>query len=332
MVDAASKSQVLHVANGTATTTLIAAAGIPGQLSIWADPLYDGPVPDVGDHQLRAIRAAHLAGPGEDAVDAVNDLRNWRAAIDGHHSYDELILWYEHDLFDQLNLIQLLDWIRTRVPGDKVVSLVCVGSFPGRPKFKGLGELTPPELGSLLPARQRVTDAHYSSAAAAWRAFRQPTPEPLDDLRGQPSPALPYLAPALTRFLQEYPWTTDGLSRSERRLLQLASTGGINLGDAFPRMHEGEDAYYITDLSLSGLAETLSRMSPPLLMLTPAEGEQCSVLSGRVVLTEAGNAILAGEQDRVEIAGIDRWLGGVHLQAGGPLWRWHPGRQQIVRT
>ena len=29
-----------------------------------------------------------------------------------HESYDELILWFEHDLFDQLNLIQLLTWIR----------------------------------------------------------------------------------------------------------------------------------------------------------------------------------------------------------------------------
>ena len=37
--------RLLHVANGTCTTRLIERAGIGGALSIWADPLYEGPVP-----------------------------------------------------------------------------------------------------------------------------------------------------------------------------------------------------------------------------------------------------------------------------------------------
>ena len=56
--------------------------------------------------ELREVRARHHAGPAN--VDPVNDIRNWRAAIELHHAYDELIPWYEHDLFEQLNLIQLL--------------------------------------------------------------------------------------------------------------------------------------------------------------------------------------------------------------------------------
>ncbi len=331
--DAASKSRFLHVANGTSTTRLIAAAGIPGELSIWADPLYEGPVPGDGDDEaLLDVRARHLADITDEAVDAVNDLRQWRAAIERHNSYDELILWYEHDLFDQLNLIQLLTWIRERVPVNKVVSLVCVGSFPGHPNFKGLGQLTPRELGSLFPSRQRVREEQYSLAESAWRAFREPTPEPLDRFRHGDTTALPYLAPALTRFLQEYPWSTDGLSRSERRLLELAPGEGIRLAEAFPRMHDGEEACYISDLSLAALAETLSRTSTPLVTLTPAAGEHGGVLSGRVTLTAAGAAVLAGEQDRVDTCGIDRWLGGVHLQGESAVWKWDPTEHGIVRS
>src|SRR5215471_1246189 len=196
----------LHVANGTCTTGTIQAAGIPGILSIWADPLYEGPVPgDVDDDALREIRGRYLGG----------DLRRWRERIAAHGSYDELVLWFEHDLFDQLNLIQLLSWIHERLPGGKPVSLICIGSFPGRPSFKGLGELTPAELASLFGARQPVTPAQYDLAARAWRAFRQSTPEALEELRRADTSALPYLAPAFDRFLQEYPWRHDGLSRSE---------------------------------------------------------------------------------------------------------------------
>lgn len=314
-------ARFLHVANGTATTRLIEAAGIPGELSIWADVLHDGAVPGgVSDEELLEVRA------GDAQVDPVNDMRLWRATIERHQSYDELILWYEHDLFDQLNLIQLLPWIRERVPADKVVSLVCVGSFPGRPNFKGLGELTPDELGSLLETKTPVTEEQYALAQRAWQAFREPTPAALDTLRREDTSALPYLASALTRFLQEYPWTTDGLSRTERRLLQLASGDGIRLFDAFPRMQDGEDAYYVSDLSLADMAQALSQASPPLLTITP-EDSPYPALSGRVKVTTTGAEVLAGKQDR---GPIDRWLGGVHLEPGGPMWRWDPARQRVV--
>ena len=147
-----------------------------------------------------------------------------------------MILWFEHDPFDQVNLIQLLTWIRQHVPATKLVSLVCVGSFPGHPGFKGLGELTPGELASLLETRQPVGPPQYELAERAWSAFRQPTPGALDDLRRGDTAALPYFAGAIARFFEEYPWTSDGLSRSERRLLQLAGADGIELMAAFPRM------------------------------------------------------------------------------------------------
>ena len=130
-------TRFLHVANGTCTTRLIEAAGIPGARSIWADPLYEGPVPaGLTDAELLEVRMRYLAGPGEQAdVDPMNDLRRWRAVIEHREEYDELILWFEHDLFDQLNLVQVLGWIRQRLPPTKPVSLVCSGSFPGHPRF-----------------------------------------------------------------------------------------------------------------------------------------------------------------------------------------------------
>ena len=330
IVTRSAHARFLHVANGTCTTRIIESAGIPGTRSIWADPLYEGPVPGgLTDAELREVRARYLAGPSDQtALDIVNDLREWRAAIERHETYDELILWYEHDLFDQLNLIQLLTWIHERLPAEKPVSLVCIGSFPGHPEFKGLGELTPDELASLLETRQRVREAQYALAERAWLAFRERTPRALDDLRFTDTAALPYLAPAIHRFLQEYPWTTDGLSRTERRLLELASGGTIELIQAFPRMHDGEDVYYVTDLSLQSMADALSRSSPPLLTFVPGRTVDLS-LHGSVALTDTGRAVLAGDLDRITLCGIDRWLGGVHLDRES-TWRWDAARQRIA--
>jgi hypothetical protein len=321
-------TRFLHVANGTSTTRTIEAAGIPGQLSIWADPLHEGPVPGgLDETELLEVRRRYLAGDSP-SVDPVNDLRRWRAVIERYESYDELVLWFEHDLFDQLNLIQLLTWIRKRVPAAKPVSLISIGSFPGRPNFKGIGELTPGELAPLMEAKQPVGVPQYTVAERAWDAFRQPTPESVDEIRRQDTFALPYLAAALTRFLQEYPWTSDGLSRTERRLLELAGRDGIAVLNAFPRMHDGETTYYVTDGSLKATADCLCRTSPPLLTLH--DDGAGAVLRGSVTLTDAGAAVLSGNADRVALCGLDRWLGGVHLQTGSRIWRWDDARQRIV--
>jgi hypothetical protein len=259
-------TRFLHVANGHSVTNTLALTGIPGALSVWADPLYEGPVPaGLSDDGLVEVRTRYLLGTDDPEEDRSNDLRRWREVIDDHGSYDELVLWFEHDLFDQLNLIQLLTYLRSRPPAGKDVSLICIDSFPGRPDFHGLGELSAPELASLFGTRRPVQDAEYVLAGRAWHAFREPTPEGLDQLRHSDTQDLPFLASAVRRFLEEYPSTRDGLSRSERRLLEIAE-GGSRLAEAFPRMHTGEDAYYIGDLSFMQMIEELAATSPPLLL------------------------------------------------------------------
>jgi hypothetical protein len=40
--------------------------------------------------------------------------------------------------------------------------------------------------------------------------------------------------------------------------------------------------------------------------------------------------VLAGQADHLALNGIDRWLGGAHLRAGGPIWRWDAAQQRLV--
>jgi hypothetical protein len=319
----------LHVANGTSTTGTIHEAGIPGSSSIWADPLHDGPVPGLlSDEELLDVRARYLASGADsdgDPAETIAELRSWREVIDDHQSYDELVLWYEHDLFDQLNLIQLL----SRIGRDPRVSgkarLICVGSFPGHPRFKGLGELTPDELGSLFETRQPVDGAQYDLAARAWEAFRAADPRPLAALLDTDTSALPFLAAALGRQLEDYPWTRDGLSRTERRVMTLAQQGPIEIWAAFPRMHDDETAFYIADQSFWEIVKALESATEPLVRVDVTSEVPDHLPRGTIALTDTGREILEGRIDRIERCGFDRWLGGVHLSASAPVWRWDPG-------
>ena len=76
--------------------------------------------------------------------------------------------------------------------------------------------------------------------------------------------ALPFLAAALQRYLEEAPGR-DGLTRSERRLLEQLSRGPLDIHAAWAGMHDGERAYYITDSSFWTLVRGLAERSPALI-------------------------------------------------------------------
>ena len=206
----------------------------------------------------RSVPATWPASAGVSPDDTTAELTRWRAAIAAGDPFDELVLWYEHDLFDQLNLIQLLSWLAALPGGAPRTTLISINTFPGRDHFKGLGELTPPELASLFGARQPVGASQFALAQSSWQAFRSSDPRSIEQLLDGDTSALPFLAAALRRHLEEFPWTGDGLSRTERRLLELLAPGPTRLGAIFPRMHDLETAFYIADLSFLDVAMGLA--------------------------------------------------------------------------
>jgi hypothetical protein len=279
---------------------------------------------------LIRVRAEHLRFADETLDDVIADLRHWRTAI-RTQDYDELVLWYEHDLFDQLNLVQVLselgEWRLNRP-----VSLVSIDAYPGHPVFKGIGELAPRDVEELFTRRASVGGQQIALAARAWQSFRADDPRLLEQFLATDTSALPYLAAALRRHLEEFPGAHDGLSSTERTLMALARDGDADLHRLLPRMHDGERAFYITDTGLFESARTLAQALPPLLTLRAEDhGLMRSLPKGEVAISQAGRDVLNGSADRVRLCGIDRWLGGVHLSGRGPTWRWGVDRQALTR-
>lgn len=324
-----SSSDLLHIANGHSLTALISRAGIPGTLSVWSDVLHDGPVPGgISDEELTLVRAKYLAGTDASPDEVLTELRGWEQAIERLSEFKQIVLWFEHDLFDQLNLIQLLDRLARKPQSGIDVTLISIGSFPGRLTFKGMGELTPEELAPLFGQRQPVRDDQYAVAQKAWAAFRSPDPREIEELLAGDTSPLQFLGAALHRHLEEFPSTANGLSRSENRLLELVAGGQTNIRSTFPQMHLEETAFYIGDLSYWDRARELAGTTPPLLQInTTSESEQ-ALPSGEFEITVDGREVLRGA-DRVRRCGIDRWLGGTHLTGRGPVWRWDAERGRI---
>jgi hypothetical protein len=246
-----------------------------------------------------------------------------------------VVLWFEHDLYDQL---QLLDVLTLAHAEEAAPELIVVGSFPGRPSFAGLGELTASELETLWPSRRRAAPAALEAATGAWTALQAPEPTALAEWATHATAELPFLAPALRRLLEELPAPADGLSGTERRALQVVAAGAGTPPAAFVAAQRLEEAPYLGDTwfyrTLSALGQGTTRLleteagtplPPP-----PPLGDSHHFARLRLRLTPTGARTLRGEADRVGLLGIDRWIGGTHITPDNP-WRWDPTELRLVR-
>ncbi len=302
----------LHVTNGDSTAMTMRAAGVSGEVLVWRDILHAGPVPLADPADLRTVRAGYLAGQGyADHAAVLADMTERDRVLDGHGG--DVELWFEADLYDQLQLIEILSRLDSRGADPAHVRLVCVGEFPGHAHFGGLGELTPTELATLGPGRP-LTAAALTLATRAWQALRSPEPTGLaaidssDDLR--------FLGEAFDRLAREYPSTRDGLSLTERRILAGVASGPRAVFELFRQVWLRERHPFLGDTTFIAIVGELA----PLVIVD----------DGWVSISDDGRRVLDGQADRVELVGIDRWIGGVHLTDG--RWRFDEGRETVVGT
>jgi hypothetical protein len=320
--------EALHISNGDATD--VPGTGLARRVVYWRDVLHEGPVPEVAPAELRQIRAGYLTGDG--SVERAKVMRQFTErdqALEANRG-GEYVLWFEADLYDQLQIAEILARLAgLGVPAERV-TLICIGEHAGIARFGGLGELTAGQLRELphTNACARLTPAALELATRAWAAFRAPAPDGLAAVAAARLGELRFLGEAFDRLSREYPATRDGLSLTERRVLAAVADGAPGAGAAFVRAAARETRPYMGDTTCFGRMDRMAEGPRPLLRLDPP-GRPVERTTG-VGLTGTGARVLAGEADQIALNGIDRWIGGVHLRGRHVPWRWDDGTETIV--
>jgi hypothetical protein len=315
---------MIHFTNGSIVVEALVAGGVPGRVVACADPLHDGPcLPGLTRARWNDTRARFLAGSERLTVDEIRrDFESRDAAIDEAARADEVVLWFEHDLFDQLNLIWLLDALTGAGTPERRVRLVVIGEHPEVERFHGLGQLSPAQLLALFPNRQPLTTAALDEARAALADVCAPDPRALALRATRPCHELPWLPGALRRLVEELPSTSGGLSRTEQQGLEAIAAGAPTLGHAFAGCAAREERIYLGDSSFYAAMRRLHVAEHPLVTTSVGFDEPPDSLhSSLVALTPVGRAVLAGRQDHASVNGLDRWVGGVQLLGQSPRFR-----------
>ena len=283
----------LHVTHGDITEGQLRRTGLARAILLWRDVLNEGPVPDVADDELRRIRATFLADAPSRAGDVLATFERRDRTLAAHRD-GEYVLWFEADLYDQLQIIQILSQLAAGGVAAERITLICIGEHPGVAHFAGLGELEPEQLPPLLDTAARLEPEALGLATDAWAAFRAPDPAGLGSVARAHSPQLRFLAEAFDRLGREYPSTRDGLSLTERRILAAASERQATAGAIFVALGRRETRPYLGDTWAFAAMERLARARTPLLgpapsgpvthgtpLLLTTAGEVCPARRGR---------------------------------------------------
>jgi DNA-binding transcriptional MerR regulator len=162
-----SRPSVLHITNGESAGNTLRQTALGGAVLSWQDTLHEGPVPALPREELLRARARFLAdcgwGPQRALLSSLE--RRDRQLLEALRADVPVVLWFEHDLYDQLQLLDVLALARTEEAA--APELIVIGSFPGKPSFAGIGELTASELETLWPSRSRECLGRPPGAGAA---------------------------------------------------------------------------------------------------------------------------------------------------------------------
>lgn len=316
---------ILNITNGDCAVEVMKKAGVPGVFLPWRDVLHDGPVPQgLSLEELSQVRTKFIISRGWGTPEKIEKSFIERdELLKSFEEFERVILWFEHDLYDQLQILQILDWFHEQNKNGINISLICTDKY--------LGPLSPAEISGLIKHEEPVTEKHLLLSSKAWSAFRSNSPEEWYRLLNTDTTALPFLEGAIIRLLEEYPSAVNGLSRTAQQALKIIAEGEKLPGKIFGRSQELEDRMFLGDSSFWVILQELLDSSPALLALP--QGKKLSLPATKdqaLTITSHGLDVLAGKRNWLEISTLNRWFGGVHLQANN-VWCWNSGSGSIVR-
>jgi hypothetical protein len=226
----------LHIVNGDSTLQTLPLADVGGEAHSWFDFLSEGPAPD-GSEAGWSRRASALADRfGLDASVHHASALEWQQRLAAAATYDEVVLWFEGDLFCLFNLAYLLDWFAGH-PRPAVFSLVC-------PADDRLGTLPPEQLLALFRDRCPLSQADLVGGSHAWCLLSLGSGKQVAVHERGSQAANEGLAALLQRAVrlqaEREPSGQDGISGVERHLLLLLGSESRQLGVLFRAFNESE--------------------------------------------------------------------------------------------
>ena len=217
-------SKILHITNGDSFTSKLKTLKLKGDIITWREALCEGKtLTDVGSETFWKVRYEYLSKAYKVTKKKFIDftLKEYRDLCN-HKQQQEIVLWFEYDLFCQINMIAVLSWLKKHRKGVKI-SLVTSGKEDETDNLYALSQLSDEHLLRLYKNKIELSQDELEYADYIWQLYCSDNPLRLESYnKFENKTQLKYLPNAIEAHLQRFPTVKNGLNTLENQLLDMA--------------------------------------------------------------------------------------------------------------
>jgi len=216
-------SSLLHITNGDSLTERLQSLDLKGDIITWREMLCEGKtLTNVGSETFWKTRFEFLNKNYKVSKSwfIEKTLKEYRSLCN-HKQQDNIVLWFEYDLFCQVNMLAVISWLKTHRKYANI-SLVCSGNEDESDKLYGLGELDDDYLMKLYEDRVELSQDDIEYADYVWQLYCSDNPIRLENLTDYKNYKFDYLSDAIKAHLRRFPTIKNGLNSLENHILQLS--------------------------------------------------------------------------------------------------------------
>lgn len=214
-------NSVLHITNGDTTTQLLNKLKINGKIITWREMLCEGQTTtEVGSESFWRTRFEFLKSSYKVTKKTFIDytLKEYRSLCN-QKNQDEIVLWFEHDLFCQVNMLAVISWLKRFRKGRKI-SLIQSGFIGVSKKLRSLSELTNNQINKLYDNRIELSIDDIEYADYIWQLYCSDSPIRLETVhKFNPMSPFVYIEKAVRAHLLRFPSVENGLNKIENTIL-----------------------------------------------------------------------------------------------------------------
>ena len=252
-------TQHLHILNGDSIVNAFNQAGIEGTICIFREILSEGPSHTaLGDPSSNKLRIAFLSKYyAADKKKYIDDFVN-QLKIIHEKAWDEITLWFEYDLFCQINSIFLLNYLVIQKNIQSKISIIYAGAFSHSDSLLGLGEISPDLYPLLFNDRKLIPDASHGSIQDFCNLWISDNHEGLKALAEQfPIDVFPYLSQAIDYHLARIPKENE-IHLIEKKILVLIHLNKYSKKALIKALLDWDPYYGLGDLTFKIYVDLLS--------------------------------------------------------------------------
>ncbi len=310
--------RTLHVRCGHDIQQALKESGFTGDFLPYVDPFCIGPLAE-DEEELLTLRSEfiyhHLITEMKDVDKNIEQIK--KEGIQDtlklkSTQYQRIVLWVEHDNYDQLMLLRVLSLLSCH--NHTRIELIETDRFPGHVRFIGLGQLPPEALRVLWDTRKKVTIEQIATAKTLWSAFCSSTPTKLIEIYNSIDMTMyPNIKKVIFRHLQELPNSTSKLGLTQSLTVQVLKKNSLpsSFHDLFKQYLSIEPLVYLGDLMYWAILKPLTENQNSLLI-----SEDLKKHGWKNISIELRNTNIESLQS-IE----NKWIGGIRISEDH-YWTW----------